>query len=200
MCLPLSSLQAPPPSVHPGISVLEAQDALSRQQKRGSRLEGAPPTYNEAIGHLYRPPSVPPGSNHRTVSSLQAPTSSFIQGLLRPPPPQQGSADNRNVRNTKEKNTQKPQQVWQFHFSHLLACGMTSGAMLWENGQDLNRNNINSSLINNKKNNNNNENSNSLWLVQGLLLFIVAIVNITNQAKEQEAAPPALLLRKPHHS
>lgn len=105
-----SSLQAPPPSVHPGISVLEAQDALSRQQKQGSRLEGAPPTYNEVIGHLYRPPSLAPGSNHRTVSSLQAPTSSFIQGLLRPPPPQQGSADNRNVRNTKEKS-QKPQQV-----------------------------------------------------------------------------------------
>ncbi|XP_030276123.1 protein TMEPAI isoform X1 [Sparus aurata] len=105
-----ASLQAPPPSVHPGISVLEAQEALSRQQKQGSRVEGAPPTYSEVIGHYYHPTSLTPSHSHRTVSSSQAPPSSFIQGLLRPPPQQQGSVDNRNARNTKEKS-QKPQQV-----------------------------------------------------------------------------------------
>lgn len=36
--------------------------------------------------------------------------------------------------------------------------------------------------------------------MQGLLVVMVAMVNISNQAKEQEAAPPALLLRKPRHS
>lgn len=90
--------------------MLEAQDASSRQQKQGSRLEGAPPTYHEAIGHLYRPPSLAPAGSHRTAPPLRAPTSSFIQGLLRPPPPPQGGADNRNVRNAKEK-PHKPQQV-----------------------------------------------------------------------------------------
>ncbi|KAE8298834.1 Protein TMEPAI Prostate transmembrane protein androgen induced 1 [Larimichthys crocea] len=110
----LSAGQAPPPSVHPGISVLEAQEALSRQQKQGSRVEGAPPTYSEVIGHYYHPTSLTPNHSHRTVSSSQAPPSSFIHGLLRPPPQQQqqqqGSVDNRNARNTKEKS-QKPQQV-----------------------------------------------------------------------------------------
>ncbi|KAG8007206.1 Protein TMEPAI, partial [Nibea albiflora] len=108
----LSAGQAPPPSVHPGISVLEAQEALSRQQKQGSRVEGAPPTYSEVIGHYYHPTSLTPSHSHRTVSSSQAPPSSFIHGLLRPPPQQQqqGSVDNRNARNTKEKS-QKPQQV-----------------------------------------------------------------------------------------
>ncbi|KAL7408410.1 hypothetical protein ABVT39_023063 [Epinephelus coioides] len=103
-------LQAPPPSVHSGVSVLEAQEALSRHQKQGSRVEGAPPTYSEVIGHYYHPTSLTPSHNSRTVSSSQAPPSSFIHGLLRPPPQQQGSVDNRNARNTKEKS-QKPQQV-----------------------------------------------------------------------------------------
>ncbi|KAM3621614.1 uncharacterized protein V6R79_013593 [Siganus canaliculatus] len=108
-----ASLQAPPPSVHPGISVLEAQDASSRQHKQGSRVEGAPPTYSEVIGHYYHPTSLTPGHNHRTVPSSQAPPppppppSSFIHGLLRPPPQRQ---DNRSARNSKEKS-QKPQQV-----------------------------------------------------------------------------------------
>lgn len=109
-CFFASRLQAPPPSVHPGISVLEAQDALSRQQKQSSRVEGAPPTYSEVIGHYYHPTSLTPSHNHRIVSSSQTPPSSFIHGLLRPPPPQQGSVDNRNARNTKEKS-QKPQQL-----------------------------------------------------------------------------------------
>lgn len=103
-----ASLQAPPPSVHPGISVLEAQEALSRHQKQGSRVEGAPPTYSEVIGHYYHPTSLSSTHSHRTVP--QAPPSSLMQGLLRPPPQQQGSVDNRNTRNTKEKS-QKPQQV-----------------------------------------------------------------------------------------
>ncbi|XP_041810463.1 protein TMEPAI [Chelmon rostratus] len=103
-------LQAPPPSVHPGISVLEAQEGLSRQQKQGSRVEGAPPTYSEVIGHYYHPTSLTPSHNHRTVSSSQSPASSFIHGLLRPPLQQQGSVENRNAKNTKEKS-QKPQQV-----------------------------------------------------------------------------------------
>ncbi|KAL3058052.1 hypothetical protein OYC64_010268 [Pagothenia borchgrevinki] len=103
-----ASLQAPPPSMHSGISVLEAQE--SRHQKQASRVEGAPPTYSEVIGHYYHPTSLPPSHSHRTVSSSQAPPPTFIHGLLRPPHPQQGSVDNRNARNTKEKS-QKPQQV-----------------------------------------------------------------------------------------
>lgn len=115
LCCFASSLQAPPPSVHSGISVLVAQEAMSRQQKQGSRVEGAPPTYSEVIGHYYHPTSLTPNHNHRTVSSSQPPPSSFIHGLLRPPPQQQGSVDNRNARNTKEKS-QKPQQVWRYCF------------------------------------------------------------------------------------
>ncbi|CAJ1050836.1 protein TMEPAI [Xyrichtys novacula] len=103
-----ASLQAPPPSVHSGVSVLEAQEASSRQQKSGPRADGAPPAYSEVIGHYYHPTSLTP--NHRTVSSSQPPPSSFIHGLLRPPPQRQGSVDNRNARNTKEKS-QKSQQV-----------------------------------------------------------------------------------------
>ncbi|XP_041635856.1 protein TMEPAI isoform X2 [Cheilinus undulatus] len=105
-----ASLQAPPPSVHSGVSVLEAQEALSRQQKPGPRVDGAPPAYSEVIGHFYHPTSLTSSHNHRTVSSSQPPPSSFIHGLLRPPPHRQGSVDNRNARNTKEKS-QKPQQV-----------------------------------------------------------------------------------------
>lgn len=104
------SLQAPPPSVHSGISVLEAQEASSRLQKQGARVEGAPPTYSEVIGHYYHPASLTSAHNHRTVPASHTPPSSLIHGLLRPPPPQQGSVDNRNTRNTKEK-CQKPQQV-----------------------------------------------------------------------------------------
>uniref|UniRef100_A0A8D3DIN6 Prostate transmembrane protein, androgen induced 1 n=1 Tax=Scophthalmus maximus TaxID=52904 RepID=A0A8D3DIN6_SCOMX len=105
-----ASLQAPPPSVHSGVSVLEAQEASSRQQKPGSGLEGAPPAYSEVIGHYYHPTSLNSGHSHRTVPSAPAPPpSSLIQGLIRPPPQQQGSVDNRNARNTKEKS-QKPQQ------------------------------------------------------------------------------------------
>lgn len=109
------SLQAPPPSVHSGISVLEAQEALSRQQKQGSRVEGAPPAYCEVIGHYYHPTSLNPSHTHRTVSSSQPPPSSLIHGLLRPTLQQQGNVDNRNARNTKEKS-QKPQQVWWYYF------------------------------------------------------------------------------------
>ncbi|XP_017284704.1 protein TMEPAI isoform X2 [Kryptolebias marmoratus] len=106
-----ASLQAPPPSVHSGISVLE--EALSRQQKQASQVEGAPPTYSEVIGHYYHPTTLTSGHNQRTVSSSQASPSSpssLIHGLLRPLPQQPGSVDNRNTRNTKEKS-QKPQQV-----------------------------------------------------------------------------------------
>ncbi|XP_058488241.1 protein TMEPAI isoform X1 [Solea solea] len=98
-----ASLQAPPPSVHSGISVLEAQEALSR-------VEGAPPAYSEVIGHYYHAASLNSSHNHRTVSSGQVPPSLLIHGLIRPPPQQQGTVDNRNSRNTKEKS-QKPQQV-----------------------------------------------------------------------------------------
>lgn len=104
-------LQAPPPSVHSGISVLE--EALSRKHKQGSGVEGAPPTYSEVIGHYYHPTTLT--SNHQTVSSSQASPSTLIHGLLRPLPQQPGSVDNRNTRNTKEKS-QKPQQVWQDYF------------------------------------------------------------------------------------
>ncbi|MEQ2210188.1 hypothetical protein XENOCAPTIV_009611 [Xenoophorus captivus] len=97
-------LQAPPPSVHSGISVLEAQETLSRQQKQNSQVEGTPPTYSEAIGHFYHPATLTSNQTHRTVSTAP---SSLIHGLLRPLPKQQGSVENRN---TKEK-PQKPQQV-----------------------------------------------------------------------------------------
>uniref|UniRef100_G3NHT0 Low density lipoprotein receptor class A domain containing 4b n=1 Tax=Gasterosteus aculeatus TaxID=69293 RepID=G3NHT0_GASAC len=43
---PIDSLQAPPPSVHSGVS-----EASSRHQTQGPRVEGAPPTYSEVIGH-----------------------------------------------------------------------------------------------------------------------------------------------------
>ncbi|XP_028261085.1 protein TMEPAI isoform X3 [Parambassis ranga] len=105
-----ASLQAPPPSVHSGISVLEAQEALSRQQKQGSRVDGAPPTYSEVIGHYYHPATLNSSHNSRTVTSSQAPPSSLIHGVLRPPLQQHRSVDTRNTRNTKEKS-QKPQQV-----------------------------------------------------------------------------------------
>ncbi|XP_068451874.1 protein TMEPAI isoform X2 [Clinocottus analis] len=104
-----ASLQAPPPSVHSGVSVLEAQEALTRQQKQGgSRVEGAPPTYSEVIGHYYHPASLSPA--HRTAPPPAPPPASLIHGLLRPPPLQRGSVDNRNARNAKEKS-QKPQRV-----------------------------------------------------------------------------------------
>ncbi|KAM9860262.1 protein TMEPAI [Aulostomus maculatus] len=105
-----ASLQAPPPSVHTGISVLEAQEALARHHKQSSRVEGAPPTYSEVIGHYYHPSSLTTGHNHRTLSTSQTPPSSLIHGLLRLPSQQPGSVDNRNVRNSKEKS-QKPQQM-----------------------------------------------------------------------------------------
>ncbi|XP_061582602.1 protein TMEPAI isoform X2 [Cololabis saira] len=105
-----ASLQAPPPSVHSGISVLEAQEASSRQQKPGAHVDGAPPAYSEVIGHFYHPPSLSSGHGHRTVPSSPAPPPSLIQGLLRPPPQQQGGVNNRNTRNAKEKS-HKPQQV-----------------------------------------------------------------------------------------
>ncbi|KAJ3602648.1 hypothetical protein NHX12_030397 [Muraenolepis orangiensis] len=113
-------LQAPPPSVHTGISVHEAQEALTRHQKQGTKVEGAPPAYSEVIGHYYHPASLTPDLSqnhaHRTVPSQQAPPSMLIHGVLRPLPPHQqapptpGSVDNRNARNTKDK-PQKPRQV-----------------------------------------------------------------------------------------
>ncbi|XP_053723925.1 protein TMEPAI isoform X1 [Synchiropus splendidus] len=93
-----ASLQVPPPSVHPGVSVLEAQEASARQHKQGSRDQAAPPTYSEVIGHFYHPTSL-------TVGSSQ--TSSLIHGLLRPQTQQQGRTDSRNAKNAQEK----PQHV-----------------------------------------------------------------------------------------
>ncbi|XP_034021869.1 protein TMEPAI [Thalassophryne amazonica] len=106
-----TSFQAPPPSIHPGISVLEAQEAFARQQKQKSRVEGGPPTYSEVIGHYYHPTSPHPNHDSGTVSLPQSPPCSLIHGLIRPPPPQQsGSMAKRNAKNTKEKS-QKPQQL-----------------------------------------------------------------------------------------
>lgn len=102
----LQASLAPPPSVHSGVSVVEAQEA-SRQLKQGSRVEGAPPAYSEVIGHFYHAASLPPG-HHRTAPPSQTPPS-LIHGLLQLPP-RQGGVDTRNMRNTKEKS-QKPQQV-----------------------------------------------------------------------------------------
>ncbi|XP_054640991.1 protein TMEPAI isoform X3 [Dunckerocampus dactyliophorus] len=86
-----ASLQAPPPSVHAGISAVEAQEA-ARQHKQ----EGAPPTYSEVIGHYYHPRAPPPGHGH------QVPQSSLMHGVLRLP--LSASVDRQNARNAKEKS------------------------------------------------------------------------------------------------
>nr|XP_040060381.1 protein TMEPAI isoform X1 [Gasterosteus aculeatus aculeatus] len=96
-----ASLQAPPPSVHSGVS-----EASSRHQTQGPRVEGAPPTYSEVIGHYYHPTSLSHG--HRSAPA--PPPCSLMHGLLRPPPRQRAGPDRGNERNTKEKS-QKPQQV-----------------------------------------------------------------------------------------
>ncbi|XP_056294434.1 protein TMEPAI-like isoform X1 [Pseudoliparis swirei] len=98
---PQASLQAPPPSVHSGVSVLEAQEALSRHQKQGPRVEGAPPTYSEVIGHYYHHPA--PSPAHRTVSAPPPSSSSLINGGLLRPPPRGGSVDNRNAKEKSQK-------------------------------------------------------------------------------------------------
>lgn len=89
-----NSLQAPPPSVHSGVSVLEAQ--------KQSRVDGGPPTYSEVIiGHFYHPSSLPPNHNRTShaPSARTAPTTphTIIHGLLH------GSTEQRNSRNSKDK-------------------------------------------------------------------------------------------------
>ncbi|XP_015258630.1 PREDICTED: protein TMEPAI-like isoform X3 [Cyprinodon variegatus] len=96
-------LQAPPPSAYSGISVLEAQEALTRQQKQNPGVEGTPPTYSEAIGHFFHPATLNSSQSRGAMSPLQGAPSSIIHGLLRP----QGRVENRN---SKEKS-HKPQQV-----------------------------------------------------------------------------------------
>nr|XP_057911390.1 protein TMEPAI isoform X2 [Doryrhamphus excisus] len=86
-----ASLQAPPPSVHAGISAVEAQEA-ARQHKQ----EGAPPTYSEVIGHYYHPRAPAPSHGHH------APPSSLLHGVLRLP--LSASVDRQNARNTEEKS------------------------------------------------------------------------------------------------
>ena len=97
---PSPRLQAPPPSVHTGISVHEAQEALSRQQKQGTQVEGAPPAYSEVIGHYYHPASLTPdlSQSHglRTVpSAASAPVDADTRRTPAPAPSPAGSAHSR---------------------------------------------------------------------------------------------------------
>ncbi|XP_051986669.1 protein TMEPAI-like isoform X1 [Xyrauchen texanus] len=86
---PLIDASLCPPSVNAGISA--------------GRLEGAPPAYNEVIGHYYHPESLP--GHTRTQSGTVVPPSVLVHGVL---PPQLIRTDSRNARN-KEKH--KAQQV-----------------------------------------------------------------------------------------
>ncbi|XP_072288340.1 protein TMEPAI [Eucyclogobius newberryi] len=95
-----NSLQLPPPSVHSGVSVLEAQE--SRHQHKQSRVDGAPPTYSEVIiGHFYHPSNLPPDHNRTPhgpgTRTAPAPPHSILHGLLH------SSTDQRNSRNSKDK-------------------------------------------------------------------------------------------------
>uniref|UniRef100_A0A3Q3LLX1 Prostate transmembrane protein, androgen induced 1 n=1 Tax=Labrus bergylta TaxID=56723 RepID=A0A3Q3LLX1_9LABR len=86
----LSDGEEPPPyqgPSPPNRTVFDSHpiDPSSSCLQPGSRVDGAPPTYSEVIGHYYHPTSLTPGHHHRTVSSTQPPPSSFMHGLLRPP-------------------------------------------------------------------------------------------------------------------
>ncbi|XP_051569087.1 protein TMEPAI-like isoform X2 [Myxocyprinus asiaticus] len=80
------------PSANAGISI--------------GRLECAPPTYSEVIGHYYHPTSLP--RHTQTQSGAVVPPTVLVQGVLQPTPQQLTRTDSRNARN-KEKH--KAQQV-----------------------------------------------------------------------------------------
>lgn len=95
-----NSLQAPPPSVHSGVSVLESQK-LSRV------IDGGPPTYSEAItGHFYHAPTSSSSSSslNRTPNnnSRNSRTVPIVRGFLH--------SIATETRNSKKDKTQKSQQ------------------------------------------------------------------------------------------
>lgn len=97
-----NSLQAPPPSVHSGVSVLESQ-------KHSRVIDGGPPTYSEAItGHFFHPPpssSTPSSSsslNRTPNNSRNSRTVPIVRGFLH--------SVTTETRHNKDK-THKQQQV-----------------------------------------------------------------------------------------
>ncbi|XP_013987168.1 protein TMEPAI isoform X3 [Salmo salar] len=105
----LDTSLCPPPSLNAGIS---ATTVATSAQAYSSRVEGAPPTYSEVIGHYYHPSSLP-RHHHQTSSGsggmgggggLGSPGPSLLHGILQQA--HLGSLESRNACNKKEK--QKP--------------------------------------------------------------------------------------------
>nr|XP_046174309.1 protein TMEPAI-like isoform X1 [Oncorhynchus gorbuscha] len=112
----LDTSLCPPPSLNSGVSTTTVATAA---QAYSSRVEGAPPTYSEVIGHYYHPSSLP-RHHHQTASGdsgagrgvrLGGPGPSspslLLHGILKQA--HLSSLESRNVRNKKEKQT--PEQV-----------------------------------------------------------------------------------------
>ncbi|KAG7478237.1 hypothetical protein MATL_G00078390 [Megalops atlanticus] len=93
-----------PPSLNSGVSAAATTTAASSYPGQ-PRVEGAPPTYSEVIGHYYHP-SLP---RHQTspAGSGPSPPPQLMQGVLQQPP-HISSLESRNARN---KEKQQPQQV-----------------------------------------------------------------------------------------
>lgn len=92
------------PPLHPGgggaVTAATTTSSSTTSSSSAERVQGAPPTYSEVIGHYYHPSLGP--THHQT--GVSPPPPSLLQGFL-----STGSLDCRNARNSKEK--QKPQQV-----------------------------------------------------------------------------------------
>ena len=110
----LDTSLCPPPSLNSGVSTTTVATAA---QAYSSRVEGAPPTYSEVIGHYYHPSSLP-RHHHQTSRGaagrevrLGAPGPSSPSLLLHRILKQAhlSSLESRNVRNKKEKQT--PEEV-----------------------------------------------------------------------------------------
>ncbi|XP_071016393.1 protein TMEPAI-like isoform X1 [Oncorhynchus clarkii lewisi] len=109
----LDTSLCPPPSLNSGVSTTTVATAA---QAYSSRVEGAPPTYSEVIGHYYHPSSLP-RHHHQTSRGagrevrLGAPGPSspslLLHGILKQA--HLSSLESRNVRNKKEKQT--PEEV-----------------------------------------------------------------------------------------
>ncbi|KAK6321826.1 hypothetical protein J4Q44_G00088020 [Coregonus suidteri] len=112
----LDTSLCPPPSLNPGVS---ATTVATAAQAYSSRVEGAPPTYSEVIGHYYHPSSLP-RHHHQTSSGCGGtgrggglggpgplPPPSLLHGILQQA--HLGSLESRNAHNNKEKQT--PEQV-----------------------------------------------------------------------------------------
>ncbi|XP_029551003.1 protein TMEPAI-like isoform X2 [Salmo trutta] len=112
----LDTSLCPPPSLNSGVSTTTVATAA---QAYSSRVEGAPPTYSEVIGHYYHPSSLL-RHHHQTSSGGRgtgrgvrlggpgpSPPSLLLHGILQQA--HLGSLESRNVRNKKEK--QAPEHV-----------------------------------------------------------------------------------------